>query len=88
MLILARKENQSIMIGNDIEITVVSIKGDHIKIGIDAPKTIKVYRKELYKEIQAANIEAAKVKPDTLKDLGNMFKKDINKSSNDITKND
>ena len=45
MLILARKENQSIMIGDDIEITILNIKGDHAKIGIQAPIDIKVYRK-------------------------------------------
>ncbi|MBN2546693.1 MAG: carbon storage regulator CsrA, partial [Spirochaetes bacterium] len=55
MLILARKENQSIMIGEDIEITILSIKGDHAKIGIRAPIDVKVYRKEIYEEIQAAN---------------------------------
>ncbi len=76
MLILARKENQSIMIGDDVEITVVSIKGDHIKIGIQAPKNIKVFRKEIFEEIQAANIEASKVKFDTLKEVGNLFKKE------------
>lgn len=74
MLILSRKENQSIMIGEDVEITVVSIKGDHIKLGIQAPKNVKVYRKELYDEIQAANIQASKVTPDTLKDLGKLLK--------------
>jgi carbon storage regulator len=74
MLILSRKENQSIMIGEDVEITVVSIKGDHIKLGIQAPKNVKVYRKELYDEIQAANIQASKITPDTLKDLGKLLK--------------
>ncbi|HOS33810.1 MAG TPA: carbon storage regulator CsrA, partial [Spirochaetota bacterium] len=60
MLILARKENQSIMIGEDIEISILNIKGDHVKIGIDAPSDVKVYRKEVFEEIQAANIEAVK----------------------------
>jgi len=58
MLILARKENQSIMIGEDIEISILNIKGDHVKIGINAPSNVKVYRKEVFEEIQAANIEA------------------------------
>jgi carbon storage regulator len=75
MLILARKENQSIMIGDDIEITIVNIKGDHVKVGISAPTDIKVYRKEIFEEIQKANIEASKIKPDVLKDLGDLFKK-------------
>lgn len=75
MLILARKENQSIMIGEQIEITVLNIKGDHVKIGIKAPTDIKVFRKEIYEEIQAENIAASKVKPDDLKDFNNIFKR-------------
>ena len=48
MLALARKVNESIMIGNDIEITVLEIKGDQIKLGVKAPKSVPIYRKELY----------------------------------------
>ncbi|MBR3731217.1 MAG: carbon storage regulator CsrA, partial [Spirochaetales bacterium] len=58
MLILARKEEQSIMIGDSIEVSILSIKGDHVKIGINAPGDVKVYRKEVFEEIQSANIEA------------------------------
>lgn len=75
MLILARKENESIIIGDDIELTIVSIKGDHVKVGIKAPRSIKVYRKEIYEEIQKANIEATKVSPDALKHFGDFLKK-------------
>jgi len=74
MLILARKENQSIMIGNDIEITIVNIKGDHVKVGINAPDTVKVFRKEIYEEIQKSNIEAANTKPEFMKNIGTLFK--------------
>ena len=49
MLALARKTNQSIMIGNDIEITLLEIKGDQVKIGINAPKSVPIYRKEIKK---------------------------------------
>lgn len=59
MLALARKANESIVINDDIEITVLEIKGDQVKIGIDAPKSVPVYRKELYVQIQKANEEAA-----------------------------
>ena len=52
MLALARKVNESIMIGNDIEITVLEIKGDQIKLGVKAPKSVPIYRKELYVKIQ------------------------------------
>ena len=55
MLVLGRKLNQSIMIGNEIEVAVIDIKGDQVKLGIRAPKSISVYRKELYIEIQEEN---------------------------------
>ena len=58
MLALARKENESIMIGNDIEITVLEIKGDQIKLGVKAPKSVPIYRKELYVQIQEENKQA------------------------------
>lgn len=58
MLALARKINQSIMIGNDIEITLLEIKGDQIKIGIKAPKNVPIYRKEIYAQIQEENKSA------------------------------
>ena len=57
MLALSRKQGESIMIGNDIEISILEIKGEQIKIGISAPKSIPVYRKEIYVQIQEANKE-------------------------------
>ena len=53
MLVLTRKSNQSIMIGDEIEITVLSIMGEKVRIGIQAPREIPVFRKEVYLEIQA-----------------------------------
>lgn len=58
MLALARKINQSIMIGNDVEITLLEIKGDQVKLGITAPKSVPVYRKEIYAQIQEENKSA------------------------------
>lgn len=58
MLALARKINQSIMIGNEIEITLLEIKGDQVKLGITAPKSVPVYRKEIYVQIQEENKNA------------------------------
>lgn len=59
MLALARKINQSIMIGSDIEITLLKIKGDQVKIGINAPKSVPIYRKEIYMQIQDENKKAS-----------------------------
>jgi carbon storage regulator len=64
MLALSRKINESIMIGNDIEITVLEVKGDQVKLGINAPKSVPVYRKEIYLQIQEANKEAAETNLD------------------------
>ena len=61
MLILSRKKDESILIGSDIEITVVSVQGDQVKLGIKAPKQVDVYRKELFEEIQHENKEAAEI---------------------------
>ena len=52
MLVLTRKANQSIMIGDDIEISVLAIMGEKVRIGIEAPRSIPVFRKEVYVEIQ------------------------------------
>ena len=57
MLALSRKQGESIMIGTDIEISILEIKGEQIKIGISAPKSVPVYRKEIYTQIQEANKE-------------------------------
>ncbi|MGN0438609.1 MAG: carbon storage regulator CsrA [Lachnospiraceae bacterium] len=59
MLALSRKANESIIIGNDIEITVLEVKGEQVKIGIKAPKSVPVYREEVYTQIKEANKEAA-----------------------------
>ena len=52
MLVLTRKSNQSIMIGDDIEVTVLAIMGEKVRIGIQAPRDVPVFRKEVYLEIQ------------------------------------
>lgn len=65
MLALARKLNESIMIGNDVEVTLLEIKGDQVKLGIQAPKSVPVYRKEIYLQIQESNKEAASQDIDT-----------------------
>ena len=62
MLALSRKKGESILINNNIEITILEIKGDQIKIGISAPREVPIYRKEVYLQIQEENIEAADAK--------------------------
>lgn len=61
MLALARKVNESIIINDDIEVTILEIKGDQVKVGVKAPKSVPIYRKELYLQIQEANAEAVKM---------------------------
>ena len=62
MLVLSRKPNQSIMIGEDIEVVVLEVKGDTVKIGLKAPRDVKVYRQEIYAEIKEENERAAAAK--------------------------
>ncbi len=64
MLALTRKPKESIIIGNEVEVTILEIKGDQVKIGINAPKTIPVYRKEIYVQIQQSNKESVESKAD------------------------
>lgn len=59
MLALSRKKNEAIIINNNIEITILEVKGDQVKIGISAPKEVPVYRKEVYLQIQEANKAAS-----------------------------
>ena len=63
MLILARKLNEKIIIGDNIEISLVEIKGDQVKLGINAPASVKVYRFEVYQAIQEENRAAARLAP-------------------------
>ena len=60
MLILARKKDESIIIGDKIEISIIDIKGDQVKLGIKAPSDVKIYRTEVFEAIQKENIIAAK----------------------------
>ena len=71
MLALSRKKNEAIVINNNIEITILEIKGDQVKLGISAPKSVPVYRKEVYVQIQEANKEAASV--ETYEAIKNLF---------------
>ncbi|QGU00430.1 Carbon storage regulator [Candidatus Syntrophocurvum alkaliphilum] len=58
MLVLSRKKGESIIVGDNIEISIIDIQGDSIKIGVNAPKDVKIYRKEIYDQIIQENIQA------------------------------
>ena len=72
MLALSRKINESVIINENIEVTILEIKGDQVKIGINAPKSVPVFRKELYLQIEEANKESANAVID-VEQLNNLF---------------
>lgn len=69
LLILSRKKEEAVLIGRDIKIKVVEIEGDRVKIGIDAPKNLKILREELYDEVSEENIKAVKSTKDNINDV-------------------
>ena len=73
MLALSRKKDEAVIINDDIEITIIEIKGDQVKIGISAPKSVPIYRKEVYMRIQNANKEA--VQSVDIKNIKELFTK-------------
>ena len=75
MLVLSRHRDESIMIGDDIVITIVDIRGDKVRLGINAPRDIMVHRKEVYEAIRRENRAAAQVKPEDLSGLGKISPK-------------
>jgi carbon storage regulator len=72
MLVLTRKSNQSIMIGDDIEVSVLSVMGEKVRIGISAPRDIPVFRKEVYLEIQQDRATGSAGKADVDAALSNL----------------
>lgn len=71
MLALSRKKNEALVINNNVEITVLEIKGEQVKLGISAPREVPVYRKEVYEQIQDANQESVNV--DGIEALRNLW---------------
>jgi carbon storage regulator len=63
MLILSRKINEKIMIGEDVSVSIIEIRGDQVRLGVDAPKSVKVYRQEVFDAIKAENKAAAASTP-------------------------
>ena len=74
MLVLTRKRNESIIIGDNIEVIIVDVHGEQVKLGIKAPKAIPVHRKEIYEAIQAENIKAVQKTMPKLSGLGKLLK--------------
>ena len=72
MLALSRKKNEALVINNNIEITILEIKGEQVKIGISAPKEVPIYRKEVYLQIQESKKEAMNAE-DVMDNLKNLF---------------
>src|SRR5690606_39657733 len=83
MLVLTRKRDESIMIGDDIKIIVVDVRGDQVKLGIDAPRHIPVHREEVYKEIQEENRRAALKGTPDLAALDKMLRRPDGMPAND-----
>lgn len=69
MLVLTRKKGQSILLGDDIEVTILEINRDSVKIGINVPKDVKILRRELYEEIKRANLESIVKDKSILKEI-------------------
>jgi carbon storage regulator len=70
MLVLSRHRDESIMIGDDVVVTIVDIRGDKVRLGIDAPHEIPVHRQEVYEAIKRENEKASRVQPADTRGLG------------------
>lgn len=78
MLILTRRVGESIVVGDDIVLTVFEVRGDAVRIGIDAPRSVRVNRKEVYEEIQRSNEQAVSTSDDALEQLRSAIEADPN----------
>ncbi|GII06143.1 carbon storage regulator [Planobispora takensis] len=73
MLVLTRRSGESLMIGDDVVVTVLDVRGDVVRIGIRAPRSVPVHREEIFRELQAANREAASTNENALDELRRML---------------
>ena len=83
MLILTRKQGESVAIGDDIQVTVVEIQGKQVKLGVKAPREIAVHRQEIYERIQEENIRAAQISQDDLDRLKDAMVADLDQQERD-----
>lgn len=70
MLVLSRQRDESIIIGDNVVVTIVDVRGDKVKLGIEAPREVTVHRQEVYEAIQRENRQAAMLKPEDARLLG------------------
>ena len=70
MLVLSRTRDESIIIGDNVVVTVVDVRGDKVKLGIEAPQDVSVHRREVYEAIRRENQQAAKLRPEDARGLG------------------
>jgi carbon storage regulator len=70
MLVLSRQRDESIIIGDNIVVTIVDVRGDKVRLGIDAPREVSVHRREVYEAIQRENQQAAKLRSDEARQIG------------------
>jgi carbon storage regulator len=70
MLVLSRTRDESIIIGDNVVVTVVDVRGDKVKLGIEAPQDVTVHRREVYEAIRRENQQAARLRPEDARDLG------------------
>lgn len=70
MLVLSRQRDESIIIGDNIVVTIVDVRGEKVKLGIEAPQDVSVHRREVYEAIRRENQHAAKLRPEDARDLG------------------
>lgn len=71
MLVLSRQRDESIIIGDNIVVTVVDVRGDKVRLGIEAPREVSVHRREVYEAIQRENQQASKIRLDDARQIGN-----------------
>lgn len=74
MLVLTRRPGESVHVGDDVVVTVLEVRGDVIRLGIRAPRSIQVHREEIYRELQAANREAASPSDDAVRTIASMLR--------------
>ena len=74
MLVLTRRPGESIMIGDDVVVTVLDVRGDVVRVGIKAPRSVQVHREEVYRELQKANVDAASPSEHAVEVLSEMLR--------------